>query len=141
MKKILLKDANLRLFLIWLVGGFLLSIPIIFYLTNPQITNNEKTEDVWAIVLQGVWPVVTLLGGGFVAVKTKLKKGEFVDRNFYLMAMIVSVSYLLIVALLFFRRVTAGMSFTELYNNNKLFLSIAQSVITGILGLFLLKRE
>ena len=135
------RDCRKRISVVWFsLGGFLALLVILQSLLGRF---GEGVNQAWAWFLPTVMPTLSLItsvlvvdmgsGGGHAAKR--------VDRYLYLLALWLSVAYLLIVALTFLIQPLVGTPILQLMQMSNLWLGPLQGLVAAALGAFFLKGE
>jgi len=139
MMQISWQKSKRRLAVLWFSGsGF-----IFFVLLLQTIFGRYETDiiEVWGWLLPTIMPTLSLIIG--VLVMDAVGKGvkiQTVDRFFFRLSYILSLSYLVVVSITIFIEPFSPLSAVELMKQSNLWLGPFQGLVSASLGAFFIKR-
>jgi hypothetical protein len=137
-------EAQKKLTVVWFAAsGFLIFIVIIWLITGKI----NPIDPVTTWLLQNVVPYLTLITSTFIIAygrSSRLNTDE-IDRFFFLLSVIVTIFYFLIliailISLPYYKFYGLGTPQDVFANTNKI-LPFIQSIVTGVLGVFFIKKK
>jgi len=135
MSALTMTGARKKLALVWLLGGGLLFLVVLFQTVFGLY--GERADRAWAWLLPTIMPSLSLVVAVLVAdVKGKTFKIASVDPFVFRVAFWLSVVYLVVVALTIFLHPVSDMTPLELMEASSLWLGPLQGLVTAAIGAF-----
>jgi hypothetical protein len=140
MSQVLMVNARKKLSVIWFsIGGILFLILFIQTMTNPGLY--KDISEAWSWFLPNVVPTLSLMIGVFIA--EAMSTGELtqsVNSFIYRLSLVLSIVYLLAIAIVILYIPVSGQNPHELMKNSNLALGPLQGIVSGVLVLFFTKK-
>ena len=128
--------AKTRLFKVW---GFF-SLALISFFLIQTITGRYKfiEKKAWEWFLPNILPCLTII---FSSLFFDNNKKATIQKSYFLLCLYASLSYLLFLAIILISYSRNSGNIIDYYNRFDILLKSLLPLITGILGLFFIKRE
>lgn len=137
-------EAQKKLTVLWFIASAFLIFIVVVWLITGAI---DQIDQVIMWVVQNVVPYLTLITTTFIIVYSRGVKSntDVIDRFFLRLSMIVSLFYFLLliaimISLPYYKFHNMGTAQEVLNKSNKI-LPFIQSVVTGVLGVFFIKKK
>ena len=135
------RQCRKRLAIAWFVlGGFLILLMILMSLLGKF---GGRTSEAWGWFLPALMPTLSLIVGVLVIdLRSESSKcPKHVDRFLYLLALWLSLGYLLAIALTFLAQPLVNTPILDLMQLTDLWLGPLQGIVAAALGVFFLRGE
>ncbi len=143
MNKILTREAQKKLALLWFSNAALLGILFILFTVFNRF--DGKTSEGWGWYIQNIIPTLTLMLGAFYNInKRKSEANKPIDTFYYKLSYYISLFYLCILYLTVLLaplaiRLVNG-SFLNVLNESKIYLTIMQGLVSYSIGMFFTQK-
>ena len=141
--KISMYNCKKQLTTIWFTGSVILSFILLFQTFLRHY--GDKANEAWSWFLPTVMPTLSLTVGVWVKdALGKVEKKEKVDRFVFRLSYIISILYLIVVALTILLQPLVSSSpqdYIRLMNQSNFLLGPFQGLVVALIGVFFIKRE
>jgi hypothetical protein len=138
--KVSLRKCKKQIAILWFAGA-----GVVFFLVLFQTLFGHygaKADDAWSWFLPTVMPTLSLIVGVLVSDAIgKQKRDKVVDRFFYRLSFILSLSYLILVAFTILMQPFSSLYPLQFLKQSHLWLGPFQGLVTASLGAFFVRGE
>lgn len=138
--KVQMEKCKKKLSLLWFIGAGFLFLTLIAQTIGKFY--GTKADEAWSWFLPTIMPTLSLIIGVFVIEATgKSEKKKSVDNFIYRLAFILSLVYLIIVALTIYISPFTSFTAFELMKTSNYWLGPLQGLVSAVIGIFFIKKE
>lgn len=129
-----------KLTVLWLCGAGLIFLVFIFQTIFGRY--GEKVDEAWQWLLPTLMPTLFLIVGTWVVeALSKETKRKMIDKFVFRLSFILSIVYILLVAITIFLQPFAQLSALELMKKSNLWLGPFQGLVSASIGVFFVKGK
>ncbi len=138
--KVSIRKCRKRLATLWFIGAGLIFFVVLFQTFLGRYTGG--VDAAWGWLLPTVMPTLSMIIGVLVSESFLTQQGDkVVDKFVYRLSFMLSLSYLIVVALTIFMQPFSSLSPLDLLKQSHLWLGPFQGLVAASLGAFFVSAE